>query len=127
MLWPESSEKQSIDNLFRLCKRIQKLPENIPLYYDKKTVWLDRKQIKCELYEFEQLYQNRKTPEACERALSLYRGMLFYEDCYEWSAPQEAYYDLRYTELLSCMAEHARQSGNIKGAEIYQLYFEKSD
>lgn len=122
LLWPDSSKEQRIDNLLRLCKRIQKIPGKIPLSYDKKTVWFDISQITCDLYEFEKFYKNKENPKSCESALSLYRGMLFYEDCYDWADQKEAYYDMRYLTLLSCMEDHMRQAGKEGLADVYKYY-----
>lgn len=127
LLWPDSRREQGLDNLLRLCRRIQKSPCKIPLNYDKKTVWLDISQISCDLYEFEKLYQEKGNPESCEAALSLYRGMIFYDDCYDWAVQKEAYYDMRYLALLSCMEDHMRLSGKEKSADIYHHYQEISE
>ena len=94
----------------------------LPLSYDKKIVWIDISQITCDLYEFEKFYKNKENPKSCEAALSLYRGMIFYEDCYDWAIQKEAYYDMRYLSLLSCMEDHMRRSGKEELAEVYRHY-----
>lgn len=127
ILWPDCRREQGLDNLLRLCKRIQNFPYNIPLNYNKKTVWLDMSRISCDLHEFEKLYHERDNPDSCEAALSLYRGMIFYDECYDWAVQKEAYYDMRYLTLLSCMENHMQTSGNKKFADIYRYYQEISE
>lgn len=122
LLWADSTREQGLDNLLRLCKRIRKSHGSIPLGYDKKSVWIDVTHVACDLYEFEKLYHQRENMEDCEAALSLYRGLIFYNDCYDWTAQKEAYYDMRYLTLLSCMEDHMRRCGNDRAADLYRYY-----
>lgn len=120
LLWTESTDVQAANNLSHLCHRIRQLSIPIPLYQDKKNIWLDMSLIYCEIYEFEELYKRTEDADACEKALSLYRGLLFYLDCFEWASQWEAYYDLRYMALLERTAKRLEQGGFPGAARLYR-------
>lgn len=122
MLWADSPPLQALNNLYKLSVRIQAMKEKIPLRLDKNHISLNMDHIHCELEEFEILYKNRHEIQTCRQAIELYRGLLFYQNCYEWAGQWEAYYDLRYMELLECMALHYEKSGDKKTSEIYRSY-----
>ena len=120
LLWPDCTDIQAVNSLSHLFRRINKLPYPIPLQQDKKNIWLDMDFIYCEIYEFEELYSRSGDVDACERALSLYRGLLFYLDCFEWASQWEAYYDLRYMALLERTAMRLEKQGLSHAAQVYK-------
>lgn len=125
MIWPNSGRKQSLNNLQKICKYIKSMKEKIPLDCGKTQVFLDMKKIDCDLNEFRRLYRKRPDPDACEQVLELYRGLLFYHNSYDWVAQWEAYYELRYIEILGHMIKYHERCGNIQAAKLYKRYLEE--
>lgn len=76
--------------------------------------------LRCDLADFRKHYAAHQNIEHCEAAVSLYRGPLLAENYYEWSSSWEAWYDIRYMEMLICLAKHYKASGDKLKAAYYQ-------
>ena len=76
--------------------------------------------IRCDIVDFRDLYADRQDMSRCEAAVELYHGSLFADDVYEWSREWEAYYDVRYLELLTLLAARYSEAGNQAKAAYYR-------
>ncbi len=71
----------------------------------RDTLQLDDGEIDSDAAAFERLYQARENLACCRAAVELYTAPFLYSEYYEWTARAEAYYEMRYMELLALAAE----------------------
>ena len=122
-LWPGSDESHAMDNLYKICgalRRVIRQGVPIPLNIQRDILTLDTREMDSDVRRFEALYQQRGNIACCQEAVALYKGPFLFEEYYEWTAQIEAYYDLRYLELLHIIVRHLSETGD-PGASYYQM------
>lgn len=126
LLWPDSDPAHGMDNLYKVCSALRRMAApKLPLHVSRETLWLDVSQIDSDAARFERLYLHRSELSCCQAAIELYTAPFLINECYEWTARAEAYFDMRYMDLLLQAEQSARQSGNPRGARYYQRLMEE--
>lgn len=109
-LWPGVDQAHAMDCLYKACGVLRRLIREgipLPLEWDRDTLLLDGARIDSDVDRFEQLYLRREDADCREAAIALYTAPFLLNEYYEWTARLEAYYDMRYLELLRLAAESA--------------------
>ena len=101
-LWPDSNSYQARDNLYKLIKRIKTTYSMISILHDSKTILLRSQGVYCDVFDFVRLC-GKPDYESWLKALNLYRGLLLYEESYEWVSEFEVRYEILYKGLLNKM------------------------
>ena len=126
LLWPDSDPAHGMDNLYKVCGALRRMSEpKLPLQIGRDTLWLDVSRIDSDIARFERLYLHRSELTCCQTAIELYTAPFLINECYEWSARAEAYFDMRYMELLMLAEQGSRQSGNLFAVRYYQRLMEE--
>lgn len=99
---------------------IENEARGLPLCIRRDEIFLDLADIFCDLWEFRNIYETETHSYGWERAVALYSAPLLFENCYEWAVLEEAYYDVRYAELLEKLAVCYRAEGRTKLAAFYE-------
>lgn len=120
VLWPAAEAEQAMDCLYKACRPIRKTPFAAHVVSTPGEMRFDLTGVSCDLVDFRCHYDFRCDIARCEAAVALYRGPLLGENCYEWSSAGEAYYDIRYVELLTSLGEHYEKAGKKARAAYYQ-------
>ena len=122
--WPNTPFTNAMDNLYKVNRYLRNLrmgDESFPIIMAHGEIYLNCKRLSCDLHEFEELYQQREHAEAWGEAVELYRGSLYYGEYYDWIAPYEAYYDIRFLEMTEFLITYYEKSGNRETADYYRL------
>lgn len=121
-LWPEVDTARGLDSLYKVCGSLRAvIRSGVPLPFEvrRDALWLDAGGIQSDLAQFERLYRCRAEPDCCQAAIELYAAPFAASECYEWSARAEAYYDMRYLELLTQAKAHSAEMGDKAASEYY--------
>ena len=122
LLWPETDSEHAMDSLYKVCGTIRRLGQAeaaLPLESRRDALWLDLGRLDSDVARFRRLYRSREEIACCLAAIELYTAPFLINECYEWSAAAEAYYDIRYLELLSLAERHYRAQGDQAKAAYY--------
>lgn len=109
-LWPGADGAHAMDCLYKaygVLRRLIRQGIPLPLSWDRDTLLLDGTHIDSDVGRFERLYLRRGEAGCREAAIALYTAPFLLNEYYEWTARREAYYDMRYLELLRLAAEEA--------------------
>lgn len=126
-LWPDAAPENAMSSLYKVCRYIRGFSMNgcnIPITESHGEVWLDMADVACDLDEFEKCYADRNNFESCASAVELYRAQLFFSECFEWVALLEAYYDIRYVEMVEILVSHHTRLNNRQMADYYKRKME---
>lgn len=124
-LWPASNPVQAMNSLYKLCQYFKNAAAPLsllPLTIENQSLSLDLERIDSDLSAFMQL----SSPKSCDflscytAAEALYTAPLLFDECYDWIAPYEAYYEIRYQDILQHLITYYRQIDNHRMAEYYQ-------
>lgn len=110
-----ADESHAMDNLYKICGALRRVIRRgipIPLNIQRDILTLDTREMDSDVRRFEALYQQRRNIACCQEAVALYKGPFLFEEYYEWTAQIEAYYDLRYLELLHIIVRHLSETGD---------------
>lgn len=112
-LWPDATPRRAMDCLYKVCRYLKILCRNvfIPLRIERNSIWLDLTLAASDLAEFMELYDRRYDISCCEKAVNLYVDSLFMEECFEWIARWESFYEIRYVEMLDILVRYYRETG----------------
>ena len=103
-----------MDNLYKCCSVLKRMIRQgipLPLRICRDTLSFDAREIDSDVKRFEMLYQQRDDLACCKAAIALYAAPYLYEEYYDWIAPIEAYYDMRYMELLELVIQRLTERG----------------
>lgn len=123
-LWPGADEDHAMDSLYKACgvlRRMIRAGIPIPLEIRRDVLTLDIRKLDSDVKQFEALYQRRQDIVCCQAAVTLYKGPFLFDEYYEWTAQTEAYYDLRYMELLEILARRLSEQGAPEAAYYRML------
>lgn len=127
ILWPDAPPANAMDSLYKVSRYLRNLrieEESFPIVMAHGEIYFNSTMLACDLYEFEKLYQQKEQVEAWSEAVELYRGSVFYDEYYDWIAPYEAYYDIRFLEMTEYLIAYYEKIGN---GEIADYYRSKQD
>lgn len=123
LLWPGCGPEQAMGSFYKVHSHIKQLHTALgvksPLISLRKELRLDMGSVRCDAAEFSHLYKT-DAPGNWEKAVELYRGPLLAGDYFEWTAPWEAFFDLRYREILKKLSEYYLQADNILKSAYYR-------
>lgn len=122
-LWPEVSATCARDSLYKICRYIKKLSLSgipIPIISSHGYLRLDHNNIDCDIHRFEQLYEQRHDIKSCREAVDIYAGPLLFDEYYEWTTEYDAFYEIRYFELLDILIRYGKESGNVRLEKYYR-------
>lgn len=122
-LWPDVSAEKAMNSLYKACQFVKSMDlqgMGLPLEIYRNDLFLDTDSIYSDTAAFERLYAGSDDIHMCEQAVALYTGPLFYENCYGWSAIDEAYYDIRYLSLVEQLIAHYTRANNPDMVAYYQ-------
>lgn len=123
LLWPDTDPARGMDNLYKVCGAIRGIIKKgiaIPFEIRRSALWLDAEGIDSDIAQFERLYRNREEIACCKAAIELYTAPFAASECYEWSSRAEAYYDMRYLELLGLARRYSADTGDKTAAQYYE-------
>lgn len=123
ILWPDAPLTNAMDSLYKVSRYLRNLrigEESFPIAMTHGEIYFDYTMLSCDLYEFEKLYQRKEQVEAWSEAIELYRGSIFYDEYYDWIAPYEAYYDIRFLEMTDYLITYYEKAGNREMADYYR-------
>lgn len=109
-LWPGVDQAHAMDCLYKACGVLRRLIRQgvpLPLVWERDTLLLDGTHIDSDVDRFERLYLRREDAACREAAIAIYTAPFLLNEYYEWTAGLEAYYDMRYLELLHLAEESA--------------------
>lgn len=112
-----------MDSLYKACRVLRALIRQgipLPLIQNRDTLLLEGHGIDSDVERFLQLYQQREDAACRVAAIELYQAPFLLNEYYEWTARLEAYYDIRYLELLQLAADSAQQAGDTAATAYYQ-------
>lgn len=121
-LWPEIPMENAMSSLYKVLRYIREFGNqdfNIPVVESMGQVCLDMTCIICDLTEFERMYCEKNNIESCIAMEEIYSAPLFFDEFYEWVAPFEAYYDIRYAEIIEILISHFTEMGDQVKAGYY--------
>ncbi|MFA9381161.1 MAG: hypothetical protein ACERKO_08880, partial [Acetanaerobacterium sp.] len=122
LLWPDSEENRAMDSLYKTIRHIQNFCVDgvrVPIISTRRSLQLDVSDIDLDTEAFLRLYKSGNQ-EDWEQAEELYRGALFLDGYYDWISQYEAYFDVRYLELLSRLTDYYSFIGNNNLAQYYK-------
>lgn len=123
ILWPDADSAHAMDNLYKAYGYIKKLKNEgviIPIQSSKNVFCLNLTEVSCDLVDFERMCSNESDYEDNSAAVELYQGPVLEDECYDWIATYEAYYELRYMELLDHLIAVCHGRGNMIRKKYYQ-------
>ena len=124
VLWPDTPFTNAMDNLYKVNRYLRNLrmgEESFPIIMTHGEIYIDCGRLSCDLHKFEELYQQKEQAEAWIEAVELYRGSVLYGEYYDWIAPYESYYDIRFLEMTEYLITYFEQTGNRGTADYYRL------
>lgn len=123
VLWPNASRENARDNLYKVFRYIRHIQDSgiyIPLKLYREEIYLEMSQIECDIYNFEFLYNQGNCIEHWEKAVKLYNVPLLFENCYEWTEQAEAYYDIRFIDLVQKLIDYYQKQGKSSLVSYYR-------
>ncbi len=123
-LWDEDDMSHSVDNLYKLIRKIQKMPIPFHLESKRNIVQLHLDNIKSDITTFLYNIQNRENIPAMESAISVYQGPLFEGEGYEWLIEKEGRFDMLYFDALEYLSDYYTKNGNRQKAYYYEKLVE---
>lgn len=122
-LWPQTAAPKAMDNLYktiRYLKNNTSLNTYFPLLISRGEIQLDISKIACDFLLFEQYCTKPNDIIQLRKAVDLYQGPLLFEEYYEWTAEKEAYFEIRYTEIIEYLAEYFSEKGDHSRSYYYR-------
>lgn len=118
-VWGDRTIVEGMDCLYKTINFIKHI--DIPLHLESshEKIWICTDNLDIDLLTFEQLYQDSNQIDNKERMISLYKGPLFNDETYAWSCTWEAFYDLKYLEILNEVCDFYKKNDNYEKEEIY--------
>lgn len=126
LLWSGAGQQQAMDRLYQVLqawRRDQVLQTYFPMEPRRNELELTDPACFCDLWEFEEAAAGGDL-QRMAKAVELYTGPLLFQECYEWTAEREAFYDLRQMKMLDVLVSHFTNTGDGVKAAYYQKKIE---
>lgn len=123
VLWPDATLTNEMDSLYKVIRYLRNLridEATLPIVMAHGEIYFDYTKLSCDLPEFEELYRQKEQIAPWSEAVELYRGSVFYDEFYDWIAPYEAYYDIRFLEMTEFLINHYEKTGNREMANYFR-------
>ncbi len=127
-LWPDVPIANAMDSLYKAIRYLKKICVNgtlFPITMLHGETYLERQKISCDLEQFESLYRQKNIPGDWKSAVELCRGTLLETESFDWIAPYEAYYDIRFLEMTEYLADYYEKIGSEKFALYYRRLLQR--
>lgn len=121
-LWPQADQAQALDSLYKVCaawKKDLELQKHLPLVTRTSEISLERLDIGCDAYYFENAMDSGKIAEL-EAAVALYTGPLLFQEYYEWTAVYEAHYEMHYIKSLTTLITYYQACGDQAKSDYFR-------
>ncbi len=119
ILWPQTSQSQAMDNLYKVINFLKQSP--FTLINSRGKIQLDLSVIQCDTFMFEKYYGDRHNIESARKAIELYEAPFLFEEYYEWTATKEAFYEIKYFEMLDNIVQYYESLHDETTASYYRL------
>ncbi|MDR2359936.1 MAG: hypothetical protein LBD85_01465 [Oscillospiraceae bacterium] len=119
-LWPNND--CPLPNLYKVIEHIHRWRfegVSVPLIAARGSICIDISEVDADTEDFIRLY-NSDAPEDWVTAVELYRGILLIDSKYDWAVEYEAYYDVRYYELLERLTGHYEKIADRNMTQYYR-------
>lgn len=123
ILWPDAEKHKAMDSFYKVIRFIKNICVDgcrIPLRAAHGEVYLEPSAYTCDLVEFERFYQEKHDITCFASAVKIYEGPLLYGECFDWIAPYEAYYDIRFLEMAEYLCEYYLSEDKKHLADFYR-------
>ncbi|MDR3091135.1 MAG: hypothetical protein LBU36_02890 [Clostridiales bacterium] len=121
-LWQDAEPENALDSIYKAVRCLQALGKRegfiMPVRADSGFMWLDMERVESDVIEFERLYASGRFADY-EAAVELYRAPFLSKEFYEWLEQWQAFYDIRYMNMINALIESYRES-NPNMARYYQ-------
>lgn len=124
-LWGDADIHRSLDSLYKLVRKIRKMPISFQLKSNRGMLQLKLDNVDSDLLQFEKLMGERDCIENLEQAVKLYRGSLYEEENYEWISEKDAFYDNLYVDAISYLKKHFQQNEENERAYYYESLLDR--
>lgn len=124
-LWKDKAPHRSLDSLYKLVKKIKKMPISFQLESNRGMLQLGIDNIESDLFQFQKLMMKRESIENLEQAVNLYSGSLYEEEDFEWISNKEAFYDNRYLEAIILLKTHYQNEEEKERVYYYETLLER--
>lgn len=118
-LWADKPEEYGKDSLYKLVRKIEKMPIPFMLDNPRGMIQLRLDNIDCDIVLFEHLLEEDDIKKK-ERAVDLYRGTLFQEENYDWIYLKDARYDTKYFDMVNYLYSYFEEENNRRKALYYK-------
>lgn len=127
-LWPELDGEKSVSNLYLayyyLKKQEKKHGVQFPIESIRGKMRICLDEIECDMVTFEELLQkchhiDDDNINLAEKAIELYKGMLFEASYYPWVTEAQQHYELACLKLLHKMVDYFKQNGDPERQKLY--------
>lgn len=126
LLW-DSEPELAMDSLSKVCRAIRAFSHEhgdcIPLVLTYSDLSLDLSHVRCDLTEFDLLYE-RADAESCRKAAALRTGALLFDNYFTWAQDYEGRYEIKYLELCEKLALYYQSQGKPRLAACYEKMLE---
>lgn len=115
LLWPQISSDNAMGNLYKVIRFFKSntpLNTYFPLTLSPGKIGLTMDKLSCDFLSFERAFSQFDNIKSLKKAVDLYKGPILFEEYYEWTAEKEAYYEIRYTEMVEHLVSYYKQLNN---------------
>ena len=124
-LWKDKAPHHSLDSLYKLVKKIQKMPISFQLKSNRGMLQLGIENVESDLFQFQELMMKRDCIEDLEQAVNLYKGTLYEEEDFDWISDKEAFYDNRYLEAVIILKKHYQKKEENERVYYYETLLDR--
>lgn len=124
-LWGEAEIHHSMDSLYKLVRKIKKMPISFQLKSSRGMLQLDIDNVESDLLQFQKLMLERENIENLEQAVNLYKGSLYEEEEFEWISEKEAFYDNLYIDAVIFLKRHYQKAEESERVYYYESLLER--
>lgn len=120
VLWPDTNIENALNSLSKIYQYIVKNFPYIPIFSENGSMYLDMHLIDSDLAAFIKLYKTDNI-ECLKRAVELYKGSVYQDECYDWSIQISSKYEIIYEDILEKLITYFLQQKNKNLVEYYKL------
>lgn len=120
-LWPDLDGEKSVSNLYLAYYYLKKQGKNagvsFPIESERGKMRLKMDEMDCDIVNFDTYAEkcssiDETNIETAEKAIELYKGMIFEDNYYAWSVQIQQYYENTYMDILKNIVNYYERQGN---------------